>query len=100
MALDFGDPRRACDMPHRPSVDESNSGGRATSRSRAPLLTHVLVQGPFLLLTYQFTNGLYYPLLFSCTRECTSEYSCLLCYTSEFYVLVHAQIFPLCVLVF
>ena len=49
MLLDFGDPPRACDMPHRPSVDKSISGGRVTSRSRAPLLTHVLVQGPFLL---------------------------------------------------
>ena len=84
MPLDFGDPPRACDMPHRLSVGESNSGGRATSRSRAPLLTQVLVQGPFLLLTYQCTSDLYYPLLFSCTSECSSEHSCLFCCTSEF----------------
>ena len=71
-------------MPHRLSVDESNSGGRATSRSRAPLLTQVLVQGSFLLLTYQCTSDLYYPLLFSCTSECSSEHSCLFCCTSEF----------------
>ena len=71
-------------MPHRLSVGESNSGGRATSRSRAPLLTQVLVQGSFLLLTYQCTSDLYYPLLFSCTSECSSEHSCLFCCTSEF----------------
>ena len=71
-------------MSHRLSVDESNSGGRATSRSRAPLLTQVLVQGSFLLLTYPCTSDLYYPLLFSCTSECSSEHSCLFCCTGEF----------------
>ena len=80
----FRQPPRACDMPHRLSVDESNSGGRATSRSRAPLLTQALVQGSFLLLTYQCTSDLYYPLLFSCTSECSSERFCLFCCTSEF----------------
>ena len=71
-------------MPHRLSVGESNSGGRATSRSRTPLLTQVLVQGSFLLLTYQCTTDLYYPLLFSRTSECSSEHSCLFWCTSEF----------------
>ena len=67
MPLDFGDPPRACDMPHRLSVGESNSGGRATSRSRAPraLLTQVLVQGSFLLLTYS--------VLVACTTRCYSH---------------------------
>ena len=67
MPLDFGDPPRACDMPHRMSVGESNSGGRATSRSRAPraLLTQVLVQGSFLLLTYS--------VLVACTTRCYSH---------------------------
>ena len=93
----FRRPPRACDMPHRLSVDESNSGGRATSRSRAPLLTQVLVQGSFLLLTYQCTSDLYYPLLFSCTSECSSEHSCLFCCTSEFEC-TSAQILPTFVL--
>ena len=34
------------------------SGTGATSRSRVPLLTHILVQGSFLLLTYQCTRDL------------------------------------------
>ena len=80
-------------MPHRLSVDEPNSDGRATSRSRAPLLTQVLVQGSFLLLTYQCTSDLYYPLLFSCTSEWSSEHSCLFCCTSEFEYLVRTT-FP------
>ena len=97
MPLDFGDPPRACDMPYCLFMDESNSGGRATSRSRAPLLTQVLVQGSFLLLTYQCTSDLYYPLLFSCTSECSSGHLCPFCCTSEFEC-ISAHTFPTFVL--
>ena len=98
MPLDFGDPPRVCDMPHRPFVDEPKSGGRATSRSRAPLLSHVLAQGPFLLLTYSCTSGLYcrcYSHVLVNVLVHIHAYSAVLV---SFHVQVHAQLSHICVL--
>ena len=84
MPLDFGDPPAHVTCPTAcPWTSPTPVAVRP--HGRAPLwLTQVLVQGPFLLLTYQCTSDLYYPLLLSCTSECSSEHSCLFCCTSEF----------------
>ena len=84
MPLDFGDPPAHVACPTAcPWTSPTPVAVRP--HGRAPLwLTQVLVQGPFLLLTYQCTSDLYYPLIFSCTSECSSEHSCLFCCTSEF----------------